>query len=226
MSRKILLVEDDKQISKLLRYNLEREGYRVLQAYDGEAGLASARKERPDLMVLDVLLPKLDGLEVCKQVRRETQVPIIFLTAKRDAVDRVLGLELGADDYVPKPFSVREVLSRIRAILRRSSPPERGAGMLRAGTIELDEERYEARVQGRAVSLSSKEFELLRYLLGSRGRALSRDAILEKLWGYDRSMEIDTRTVDQHVKRIRGKLGPEAGRLLTVKNVGYRLKTD
>jgi len=226
MNRKILLVEDDKQISKLLRYNLEREGYRVLQAYDGEAGLASARKERPDLMVLDVLLPKLDGLEVCKQVRRETQVPIIFLTAKRDAVDRVLGLELGADDYVPKPFSVREVLSRIRAILRRSSAPERGAGMLRAGTIELDEERYEARVQGRAVSLSSKEFELLRYLLESRGRALTRDAILEKLWGYDRSMEIDTRTVDQHVKRIRGKLGPEAGRLLTVKNVGYRLKTD
>lgn len=227
-SEKILLVEDDKDLSKLLRYNLEKDGYRVVTAADGESGLAVFRKERPDMVLLDIMVPKLDGFEFLKLVRQEAKTPVMILTARKNEMDRVLGLELGADDYVTKPFSVREVLARVKAILRRSGDRAAGPseGMLRVGELELDTERYETKVKGKPITLTSKEFEFLKCLIQAAGRALSRDQLLEKIWGYDRSMEIDTRTIDQHIARLRDKLGPEAARILTVKNVGYRLKLD
>ncbi|MBI4371130.1 MAG: response regulator transcription factor [Elusimicrobia bacterium] len=222
---KILVVEDDANIVKLLRYNLEKEGWRVVAAADGEAGLAALRRERPDLVVLDAMLPKLDGFELLKLARREFRAPVLMLTARKEEVDRVLGLELGADDYVTKPFSVREFCARVKALLRRAAAPEAASGgVLRAGGVELDYERYEARVRGKAVALTSKEFEFLKVLLQAGGRVLSRDRLLEKVWGYDRALDLDTRTVDQHVARLRDKLGPESGLVATVKNVGYRLK--
>jgi DNA-binding response OmpR family regulator len=223
---KILAVEDDKDIVRLLKYNLEKDGYRFVSAADGEAGLTSLRKERPDLLILDVMVPKLDGFELLKLVRKESRAPVLMLTARKAEVDRVLGLELGADDYVVKPFGVRELLARVKALLRRSGPAEAAASVLRAGGIELDVERYEVRARGKDVSLTSKEFEFLKILLQAGGRVLTRDQILEKVWGYDRSMEIDTRTVDQHVARLREKLGPDAARVATVKNVGYRIKIE
>ncbi|MDX6770547.1 MAG: response regulator transcription factor [Elusimicrobiota bacterium] len=223
---KILVVEDDREIVRLLKYNLEKEGFRVFTAGDGEAGLAAARKEKPELVVLDAMLPKLDGFEVLKLLRKETAAPVLMLTARREEVDRVLGLELGADDYVVKPFGVRELMARVKALLRRAGPGAAPAALLRAGAIELDAERYEVRVKGKPVELTSKEFDFLKLLLTAGGKVMSRDQILEKIWGYDQSMEIDTRTVDQHVARLREKLGAEAARVATVKNVGYRVKLD
>jgi len=227
-NEKILVVEDDKDISRLLKYNLDKEGYRVSAALDGETGLALFRKERPDLVMLDVMVPKLDGFGFLKTVRQESKTPVLMLTARKDEVDRVLGLELGADDYVTKPFSVREVIARVKAILRRVGDQAQSpaVSVLRAGELEVDVERYETRVKGKPVTLTSKEFEFLKCLIQAGGRAMSRDALLEKIWGYDRSMEIDTRTIDQHIARLREKLGSEASRIVTVKNVGYRLKLD
>ena len=223
---KILIVEDEKDLVKILKYNLEKEGYRVSAAFDGEAGLSQFRKEKPDLVVLDIMMPRLDGFEVCKIIRRESKVPIIMLTAKTEEVDRVLGLELGADDYVTKPYSVREVTARIKAILRRVSGSEEERSFIRAGDLEVDIERYVTKVKGASISLSSKEYEFLKCLISAKGKVLSRDQLLERVWGYDSSLEIDTRTVDQHIARLREKLGSEAKRVVTVKNVGYRLKLD
>lgn len=223
---KILIVEDEKDLVKILKYNLEKEGYRVSVATDGEAGLATFRKEKPDLIVLDIMMPRMDGYEVCKAIRQESKVPIIMLTAKTEEVDRVLGLELGADDYVTKPYSVREVTARIKAILRRMSGAEEQKTFIRAGELEVDIERYVTKVQGQQISLSSKEFEFLKCLIAAKGRVLTRDQLLERVWGYDSAFEIDTRTVDQHIARLREKLGSESKRVVTVKNVGYRLKLD
>jgi len=225
-NEKILIVEDEKPLVKLLKYNLEKEGYRVVAAHDGEAGLAAVPKEKPNLILLDVMLPKIDGFEFCKALRRQSKTPVLMLTAKKEEFDRVLGLELGADDYVTKPFSVREIVARVKAVLRRTTDRAEPPALARAGELEVDLDKRETRIKGKAVDLSYKEFEFLRCLLLSQGKAMTRDEILEKVWGYDRSMEIDTRTVDQHVKRIREKLGPEAGRLVTIKNVGYRLTLD
>jgi len=227
-NEKILVVEDEKELSRLLKYNLEKDGFRVFTAFDGETGLATFRKERPDLVLLDVMIPKLDGYGFLKIVRAESKAPVMMLTARKDEVDRVLGLELGADDYVTKPFSVREVLARVKANLRRvgdlgQSP---AVSVLRVGELEVDVERYETKVKGKALVLTTKEFEFLKCLLQAGGRAMSRDALLEKIWGYDRSMEIDTRTIDQHIARLREKLGTEGVRIVTVKNVGYRFKID
>ena len=223
---KILIVEDEKDLVKILKYNLEKEGYRPVAAFDGEAGLALFRKEKPDLVLLDIMLPKLDGFEFCKAVRQESKTPILMVTAKTEEVDRVLGLELGADDYVTKPYSVREVLARIKAILRRVGDTEEEKTFIRAGELEVDLERYVVKVKGEAVALSSKEFEFLKCLISAKGRVLSRDQLLERVWGYDSALEIDTRTVDQHIARLREKLGSESRRVVTVKNVGYRLKLD
>ena len=227
-NEKILVVEDEKELSRLLKYNLEKDGFRVFTALDGEAGLVSFRKERPDLVLLDVMIPKLDGYGFLKIVRGESKTPVMMLTARKDEVDRVLGLELGADDYVTKPFSVREVLARVKAILRRvgdlgQSP---AVSVLRVGELEVDVERYETKVKGKLLVLTTKEFEFLKCLLQAGGRAMTRDLLLEKIWGYDRSMEIDTRTIDQHIARLREKLGTEGVRIVTVKNVGYRFKID
>jgi DNA-binding response OmpR family regulator len=223
---KILIVEDEKDLVKILRYNLEKEGYRVVVANDGETGLASFRKEKPGLVILDIMLPRLDGFEFCKIVRQESRTPILMVTAKTDEFDRVLGLELGADDYVTKPYSVREVLARVKAILRRVSDGKDEAGFVRVGELEVDLERYEVKVSAQPVALSSKEFEFLKCLLAAKGRVLTRDQLLERVWGYDAGMQIDTRTVDQHIARLREKLGVEATRVVTVKNVGYRIKVD
>jgi DNA-binding response OmpR family regulator len=224
--KKVLVIEDEKSLSRVLKYNLEQEGYEALTADDGESGLALALSRSPDLILLDVMLPKLDGFEVCKALREKSKTPIIMLTAKKEEVDRVLGLELGADDYVTKPFSVRELMARIKAILRRTSEGGSQKAWSRAGALEIDIERYEVHVQGKPVALSPKEFELLKQLFEVDGRALSRDELLEKVWGYEGSMDIDSNTVDQHIARLRGKLGAEAARIRTVKNVGYRLKLD
>ena len=223
---KILIVEDEKDLARLLKYNLEKELYRVVAAHDGEAGLAAFRKEKPDLIILDILLPKLDGFEFCKAVRQESRVPILMLTAKSEEFDRVLGLELGADDYMTKPYSVRELLARIKAILRRVAAPEEEKRFVRAGGLEVDLDRYVTMVEGQTVALSSKEFEFLKCLIAAKGRVLTRDQLLERVWGYDQSLQIDTRTVDQHIARLREKLGAESKRVVTVKNVGYRIKLD
>ena len=223
---KILIVEDEKDLVKILKYNLEKDGYRVSIATDGEAGLSVFRKEKPGLIILDVMLPKLDGCEFCKTIRQESKVPILMLTAKSEEVDRILGLELGADDYVTKPYSVREVLARIKAILRRVSDGDEEKTFIRAGELEVDLERYVVKVGGENITLSSKEFEFLKCLLSAKGRVLTRDQLLERVWGYDDAMQIDTRTVDQHIARLREKLSTEAPRIVTVKNVGYRIKID
>jgi DNA-binding response OmpR family regulator len=226
MPSRILIIEDEKDIVRLLKYNLEKEGYAALAAYDGEAGLELAKKEKPDLIILDLMLPKLDGMQVCRAIRQESQVPIIMLTAKKEEIDRILGLELGADDYVTKPFSVRELLARIKTILRRTNPATKQEGLFKAGTLEADFARYTVTVKGKPVALSSKEFEFLKILILSGGKALTRDQLLEEVWGHDPSFEIDTRTIDQHIARLRDKLGPESKRVITVKNVGYRFDTE
>ncbi|MBI5630062.1 MAG: response regulator transcription factor [Elusimicrobia bacterium] len=223
---KILVVEDDRNIAKVLRYNLEKEGYAVVSCFDGEAGLEAFRKENPDLAILDLMLPKLNGFEFCKAARQGSRTPILMLTARKEEVDRILGLEMGADDYVTKPFSVRELLARVKAILRRASVADLPADVLRVGKLELDLGKRECRLGGRPLALRFKEFEFLHCLFQARGKVLTRDQLLEKVWSYDQSMEIDTRTVDQHITRLRDKLGPEAKRVVTVKGVGYRLDVD
>lgn len=220
---KILVVEDEKDISKLLKYNLEKEGYHVLPAHDGEEAVGLFRREKPRLVVLDLMLPKVDGLEVCRLIRGDDKkVPILMLTAKNAEVDKIVGLEMGADDYVTKPFSVKEVVTRVKTLLRRTAWEEAPASALTAGGLEMNTETYEVRVNKKPVGLTSKEFELLKVLWGARGKALTREDLLEKVWGYDRAADIDTRTVDQHMARLRGKLGPEKKRVTTVKNIGYR----
>ncbi|OGR93570.1 MAG: DNA-binding response regulator [Elusimicrobia bacterium RIFCSPLOWO2_01_FULL_59_12] len=223
---RVLIIEDEKDILRLLKYNLEKEGYQVVSATDGASGLAAAQKEKPDLLILDLMLPKLDGMEVCRTLRQESRVPILMLTAKKQEVDRILGLELGADDYVTKPFSIRELLARVKTILRRSQRPSPETGTGKFGDLRFDAERYTVSVKGKPVSLGTKEFAFLKILLEANGKALTRDQLLEKVWGYDRSMDIDTRTIDQHITRLRDKLGSEAKRVVTVKNVGYRFETQ
>jgi two-component system alkaline phosphatase synthesis response regulator PhoP len=220
----VLVVEDEKNILELVKYNLEQEGFRVLTASKGNAGLETALRERPALVVLDLMLPEMNGLEICKTLRQneKTQLtPIIMLTAKGTESDKVVGLELGADDYITKPFSPRELVARVKAVLRRSQEksPEQ---ILRSGTIELDVTKHELRLKGRSVEITAKEFELLRVLMGSKERVLTREVLLSKVWGYENSVNIETRTVDMHVGQLRKKLGKEAERIVTVKSVGYR----
>jgi DNA-binding response OmpR family regulator len=222
MSARILIIEDEKDITRLLKFNLEKEGYTTLAAHDGEAGFRLARAEKPDLIILDLMLPKLDGREVCREIRKESQVPILMLTAKKEELDRILGLELGADDYMTKPFSVRELVARVKAILRRTRPPAQGDDAVKAGQMEVDFNRYTVTVRGKPVAVSSKEFQFLKILIQANGKAMTRDMLLEQVWGHDPAFEIDTRTIDQHIARLREKLGAEAMRIITVKNVGYR----
>ena len=225
MAAKVLVIEDEKALARVVRYNLEKEGHKVSVAEDGEAGLALARREKPDLVILDIMLPKLDGISVCKSLRAESSVPILFLTAKKSELDRVLGLKMGADDYVTKPFSVAELSARVEALLRRAAgrPPESGAGR-RIGELAVDVERHEVTVRGKAVEVTPREFTFLTLLLEADGRVLTRDRILETIWGADKSFEIDSRTVDQHIARLRRKLGSEGSRIVTVLNSGYKLK--
>ena len=228
MASRVLVVEDEPDIRDLLAFHLERGGYQVTRAATGPEALRQLRAAPPDLVILDLMLPEMDGLEVCRRLRAEpatAALPVIMLTAKGDEVDRVVGLELGADDYVVKPFSPKEVLARVRAVLRRARAPLSGAP-LAVGGITLDGATHRATVAGRPLALTPKEFDLLRALLEARGRVLSREFLLDRVWGYARAGEIESRTVDVHVRRLRAKLGPEGERILTVKNVGYRLDSD
>jgi len=220
----VLFIEDDKNIVELVKYNLEQEGFRVLTAVTGLAGLEKALKEKPTLVLLDLMLPEMNGLEICKTLKLNTKTrftPIIMLTAKGAESDKVIGLELGADDYMTKPFSPRELMARIKAVLRRSmeKPAEE---ILRSGTIELDITKHELRLKGKPVEVTAKEFELLGILMSSKGRVLTREILLSKVWGYENSSNIETRTVDMHIGQLRKKIGKEAERIVTVKSVGYR----
>src|SRR3954463_4071306 len=226
-SSTILLVDDEDSVQKLLAYPLERDGFRVLQARDGEEALARFSEEQVDLVVLDLMLPKLDGLEVCKRLRAESQVPIIMLTARDDELDKVVGLELGADDYITKPFSIREFRSRVRALLRRASVARSGGPQetIAAHGLTLDVSRRSVEVLGRAVQLTYVEFELLRTLAAHPGRVYSRRMLLESLWGAADYRE--PRTIDVHVRHLREKLEPDPAEpefILTVRGVGYRCR--
>ena len=220
----IVVVEDDQHIADLVELYLRQEGFRVVQAPNGERGIEAVRNQRPAMVILDVGLPGgIDGLEVCRRLRTTTDVPILMLTARDGEIDRVLGLELGADDYVTKPFAPRELVARVKAILRRTTGPSRTASepdVLIAGDVEVDVKRREARRDGRVISLATKEFELLRYLAANEGLALSRQQILDAVWGAD--WYGDERTIDVHVGQLRKKLGPGLA-LATVWGVGYRL---
>ena len=222
--RKILIIEDESDVADLLMLNLRKGGFKVSTAADGANGLQTARDDRPDLIILDLMLPKMSGLEVCKILKSDTGtsgIPILMLTAKAEEIDRIVGLEFGADDYVTKPFSPREVMLRIRAILRRGEKPEE---TLQTGAILIDPVRHQVRVSGKRVHLTSLEFKLLRTLVQRRGRVQERDKLLNDVWGYE--SVIDTRTVDTHVRRLREKLGKAGDAIETVRGFGYRLRED
>jgi DNA-binding response OmpR family regulator len=218
----IVVVEDDPNIAGLVDMYLRREGFRVIQAVDGEAGLAAIDREKPRMAILDIGLPgQIDGLEVCRRVRAESGTPVLMLTARDAEIDRVLGLELGADDYVTKPFSPRELVARVRAILRRvDGPPRQHPEVLVAGRVEVDIGRREARVEGRVIVLAAREFDLLQFLAENAGLALSRQQLLDGVWGA--GWFGDERTVDVHVRQLRKKMG-DALPLTTVWGIGYRL---
>ena len=228
MALKALIVDDEQAIVNLVRHHLEKEGLSCIEAYEGETALQLARTERPDLIVLDLMLPGIDGLEICRLLRRDrtlANMAIIMLTAKAEEVDRVVGLEMGADDYLVKPFSPRELVARIKAVLRRGRDSQTG-GVRRIGTLEIDEAKHQVRVAGSSVELTVKEFDLLRALIQANGRVLNREQILEMVWGYANAVEIESRTVDVHIRRLREKLKNESHRIVTIKGVGYRFEEE
>ena len=223
---RITLVEDDPDIAEVLRYNLVKEGFQVDVFGRGDSALAGIRSLPPDLVILDLMLPGLDGLEICRLLKREARtaaIPLVMLTAKGEETDRIVGLELGADDYIPKPFSTREVVLRIKAVLRRY----RGDGgvtgeMLESGRLRLFPADHRLELDGREVPLTATEFRLLHFLMARVGRVQNRGQLLTEVWSYTEG--VDSRTVDTHVRRLRRKLGPEADRIETVVGVGYRFR--
>lgn len=231
-TKKILIVDDERVLAETIGYNLRRDGYAIVAAYDGPGALAVARRERPDAIVLDVMLPGLDGFEVCRTLRREMATPILLLTARESELDKVLGLELGADDYLTKPFSMRELLARVKALLRRSeivgaanlaAAPDGAAQGVDVGPLRIDPVQHRATWGDRPLDLKPKEFELLLFFARNQNAVLSRDVLLERVWGYD--YPVDTRTVDVHIRWLREKIEREPSRpvhLLTVRGLGYR----
>jgi len=223
MKPRILVVEDEPDVVELLEFNLRGAGFEVVSAGDGAEALKKAREQTPALVILDLMLPEVDGLEVCKILRRHpatAAIPIIMLTAKASEIDRVLGLELGADDYVTKPFSPRELVLRVKALLRRGATVEKKEDVLHLGELVIDIPRHSVIAQGKPVDLTATEFKLLTTLAQRRGRVQSREQLLQDVWEYDSL--IDTRTVDTHMRRLREKLGKAARHLDTVRGVGYR----
>ena len=221
---KILVVDDEPHIVEAIRYNVERAGFRTLIAANGKRALELAQRELPDLITLDVMLPDLDGWEICRllrQDRRTARIPVIMLTVKADEADTIIGLELGADDYVTKPFSPKELVARIKAVLRRAKEPTLEEAV-RAGELHVDFGKHLVRVKGQPVELTAKEFDLLTVLLEAKGRVLSREFLLHRVWGLNQSLDIETRTVDVHIGQLRKKLAGAARRLVTVKGTGYR----
>jgi DNA-binding response OmpR family regulator len=221
---KILIVEDQKDMVTGLVFNLEAQGHKVSAAYDGEAGLSSAEREKPDLIVLDIMLPKKDGFEVCRELRRKGHdVPILMLTARREEADKVLGLEIGADDYLTKPFGLSEFLARVKALLRRGSGKDVQLENCRFGTVEVDFKNYRATKDGVPVSLTQREFEMMKLFVKNRDKVISRNRFLNEIWGYDRFPT--TRTVDAHIAGLRQKLetDPEHPRfIVTAHGLGYK----
>jgi two-component system, OmpR family, alkaline phosphatase synthesis response regulator PhoP len=230
MLKKVLIVEDETDLVKLLKYNLEKEGFKVNYATDGTVALAEARRDPPDLVILDLMLPGLDGLEVCRQLRRNerfARTPVLILSARSEEADRVVGLELGADDYVTKPFSTREVVARVRALLRRNEPVGPPRLKIHRGEIVIDPTAHSVSVAGRAVELSALEFRLLHYLASHPGMVFSRDQLLDSVWGNDRT--VTPRSVDVYIRRIREKVEPapqDPAYVQTIHGVGYRFATS
>jgi DNA-binding response OmpR family regulator len=222
---KILIVEDMESVVTLLRSLLEREGFQVTTAPDGVEALEAVRRDKPDLVLLDLMLPGLDGLEVCRRIRHDpvtAHLPIIILSGKEEETDKVIGLEMGADDYITKPFQANELIARVKGRLRRSAPTD-PARVLKVGGLEMQLDRYTVTLHGQPIHLTSKEFNLLRALIMTNGRVLSRDALFESVWGHHKDADLQSRTIDVHIRSLRNKLGPEGNRLFTVRNVGYRL---
>ncbi|TBR19868.1 response regulator transcription factor [bacterium] len=222
----VLVVDDDEGVRTIVCGRLAGEGYDSLQAADGESALALALERRPDLLIVDVAMPGMGGHELVRRLRQRSSVPVIFLSGRVEDADRIVGLKLGADDYVGKPFSPSELMARVEAVLRRTRGPASGGTPLRLGELELDPERREVRVKGRYVPLAPREFDLLAMLADKKGRVVTRDELVERFWGVEDGAEVSTRTVDQHVARLRRKLTTERRRVLTVKNSGYRLLWD
>ena len=229
MAKKILIVEDEPDVARLLRYNLEREGFRISAVADGSLTLAEMRRDPADLVILDLMLPGMDGLEICRQLRRHEKystIPILILTARSDEADRVVGLELGADDYVTKPFSMRELIARVRALLRRQEPVPQKNSLLH-GEIHIDPSAHAVSVSGRHVELSALEFRLLHYLAAHPGMVFSRDHLLDRVWGNDRT--VTPRSVDVYIRRVREKIEPKPQDPMyvqTVHGVGYRFAVE
>lgn len=232
MGNRILVVDDEKPIVDILVFNLKKDGHEVLEAYDGETALDMALNQKPDLILLDVMLPKMDGFTVCRKIREQSDVPILMLTAREEEVDKVLGLELGADDYITKPFMVRELMARVKANLRRTaaqpeSAPSVNANVIRIGELEIDEERYEVRKAGKPIELTLREFELLKFLATQPERVFDREALLEKVWGYE--YYGDMRTVDVTIRRLREKIednSSEPTYIMTKRGIGYYARKD
>ena len=229
-TRRILLVEDDEALAETLRYNLIREGYSVTWSADGEDALKQASSKNPDLVILDLMLPKLDGFDVCRRIRSERDVPILILSARDDETDKVVGLELGADDYVTKPFGLKELLARVRAMIRRaemrrSEPDAPDDTSLVAGDLTVDIGSHQVVVGDRQVGLTPKEFELLVHLMRNRGRVVTREMLLDRIWGYE--FDGDTRTIDVHIRWLRSKIEvrpDKPSRIITVRGLGYRFE--
>ena len=228
MNEKILLVEDEKTLAKALKFNLEKEGFRVEVAFDGEEALNAMSGEEPDLVILDLMLPKIDGYEVCRSIRRSSDVPIIMLTARDEDIDKILGLELGADDYMTKPFNTRELLARIRAILRRTVQQAAAAkNFIKIGDLQIDVIKHKVTVKGREVALTSREYNLLSLLASNPGKVYSREELLEEIWGDDYSGAV--RTVDVHIRHLREKIEEfpaEPNIILTVWGAGYKFREE
>lgn len=224
---RVLVIDDEKDLIELVRYNLEKEGFEVLSALDGESGMTSALGELPDIIIVDLMLPGIDGLEVCRRLRsnsRTSRIPLIMLTAKSAEPDRVLGLELGADDYVTKPFSPRELTARIKAVLRRTTAPQEPSGVIRRGRLTIDSARREVTCAGKAVALTATEFRLLQYLADHPGRVFSRSQLIDGALGRD--VSVVDRTIDVHITGLRKKLGGCGEWIETVRGFGYRFKDD
>ncbi len=226
MHEKVLVVDDEKSIVDIVKFNLEKEGYQVLTAGDGREGLEQFEQNNPDLILLDVMMPIIGGFEMCRKVREKSNVPIIMLTARAEEVDKVLGLELGADDYVTKPFSIRELMARVRANLRRTATMTAASGQqgqdLSAGDLKIDMDRYEVTKRGEVIELTLRELELLKFLMAQKGQVFSREYLLEKVWGYE--YYGDVRTVDVTVRRLREKIEDVSGTpeyILTKRGIGY-----
>jgi len=230
VSTKILIVEDDDTLLATLKYNLDKENFEVVTAADGAKALEVARSEKPDLIVLDLMLPELSGYEVCRILRKDMMVPILMLTAKTEEVDKIVGLEIGADDYMTKPFSMRELLARVRAMIRRAGMTKTYTDdhqhPLKIGDLEIDIPRHQAFLRDLQLDLSPKEFELLAFLAKNKGLVFNREQLLEKVWGYDYAG--DTRTVDVHIRWLRKKIESDPAkpeRVVTIRGTGYKLES-